>query len=277
MRKDDYQRDGFVVVRNCIPPAVLDQLGEDLAKTFHLRAKALGLNLPAVSTHADLTDLLCGLFECDRASYIAAAKLTQHLASVHRFGISPELMDVVEELGLALPAISTRPVIHYMADRLKIPGGYQKTPNHQDWRSVQGSLDALTIWIPLFDVGRGDYPLEIIPRSHTRGILPSVEDVPNYRICDEDLGSGKFEALSMKQGDAVFFSAFLIHRTGIVGGDLVRISFSFRYNNVAEPHFIDRNYPNPYLYRPDMSVLTPDFPGPEQMREIFPDFAEIES
>jgi hypothetical protein len=40
-------------------------------------------------------------------------------------------------VGLAVPALSTRPVFHYMADQLKIEGGYHKAPIHQDWRSVQ--------------------------------------------------------------------------------------------------------------------------------------------
>jgi hypothetical protein len=56
-------------------------------------------------------------------------------------------------VGLAVPALSTRPVFHYMADQLKIEGGYHKTPIHQDWRSVQ-----------------------VICGSHRRGLLPNVDD-----------------------------------------------------------------------------------------------------
>ena len=87
------------------------------------------------------------------------------------WGWRPELMRVMTELGLTVPALSTRPVIHYMADQLKIEGGYHKTPMHQDWRSVQGSLDGITIWLPLFDVGAGDYPLEVVRGSHRGGLL----------------------------------------------------------------------------------------------------------
>src|SRR5579864_756948 len=167
-----FRRDGFAVVRNLIPIATLDSLVADIAGVFSRRARALGPDFPEPVDHPSLSALLTRLFGHDQSAYIATARQTQHLASVHRLGLGPELMGVVSELGLAVPALSTRPVIHYMADLLKIEGGYHKTPIHQDWRSVQGSLDGLSIWLPLFDVGANDYPLEVISGSHRRGLLP---------------------------------------------------------------------------------------------------------
>src|SRR5262249_30258979 len=154
---------------------------------------------------------------------------------VHALGVGPSILDVVRELGVSVPAVSTRPVIHYMADQLKIENGYHKTPIHQDWRSVQGSLDGITIWLPLFDVGPGDYPLEIIPGSHLGGLLPSVAHPFGHQIEPRLVDESKFQPLSLRRGDAVFFSGFLIHRTGAEGGRQVRIAISYRYNNAAEP------------------------------------------
>ena len=269
-----YRRDGFVVIPGLFGPPLRRQVLGDIVETFSLRAADLGLRLTASPDHEVFSDLVAGLFARDIPAYVAAAKLTQHLASVHRMGLSPELMAVVEALGLALPSISTRPVIHYMADRLKIPGGYQKTPPHQDWRSVQGSLDGITVWTPLYDVGLDDYPLEIVPGSHVRGLLDSVPDMPNYRVPGELYSEADFRPLQLKAGDAVVFSAFLLHRTGEAGGERVRVSLSFRFNNVAEPHFVRRNYPNPYLYRPDPAIVTPGFPSPDDLAEVFPEAGE---
>jgi ectoine hydroxylase-related dioxygenase (phytanoyl-CoA dioxygenase family) len=158
-----------------------------------------------------------------------------------------------------------------MADQLKIEGGYHKTPIHQDWRSVQGSLDGLSIWLPLFDVGINDYPLEVISGSHRRGLLPSVDDAFGHRVADGEVDEADFSPMFLRRGDAVFFSGFLIHRTGAQGGNNVRIALSYRYNNAAEPSFVARNYPSPYVYRPDMRLLQDDFPTVDDVRRFFPD------
>ena len=265
-----YRRDGFIVVPGLFSPNRREQVLAGIAETFRLRAATLGLGPPAGEGHAAFSALLGGLFDRDIPAYVAAAKLTQSLVGVHQMGVSPELMGVVEALGLGLPAISTRPVIHYMADRLKIPGGYQKTPPHQDWRSVQGSLDGITVWTPLFDVGLNDYPLEVVPGSHLEGLRDSTPDMPNYRVRPELYSEADFRPLELAAGDAVVFSGFLLHRTGETGGENVRVSLSFRFNNVAEPHFVRRGYPDRYIYRADPAIVTPDFPSAEELGKVFP-------
>jgi phytanoyl-CoA hydroxylase len=265
-----FRRDGFAVVRDLINVGILDTLVADIGGVFGRRARALGLDLPDPLDHQGMSTLLTGLFDQDRSAYMATARQTQHLASVHRLGFGPELMRIVADLGLAVPALSTRPVIHYMADQLKIEGGYHKTPIHQDWRSVQGSLDGLSIWLPLFDVGVDDYPLEVLSGSHRRGLLPSVDDAFGHRVADGEVDESAFAPVPLRRGDAVFFSGFLVHRTGSSGGPDVRIALSYRYNNAAEPSFVARNYPSPYVYRPDMRLLEDDFPTAADVGRFFP-------
>ncbi len=258
-----FRRDGYVVIPGLFAPEALNAVKREIVQTFHLRAAALGLDLPHDIDQESLSALMCGLFRKDIPSYIAAAKLTQHLVSLHRMAVSPELVSAVATAaGVASPVISTRPVVHYMADALTIPGGYHKTPPHQDWRSTQGSLDSVTIWTPLYDVGLGDYPLEVIPGSHRRALLPTTPHLGSQQQVEEGLvDPSAFEPLPMRAGDAVIFSGFLIHRTGERGGEQVRVAFSFRFNNLTGPGFAERNYPSPYIYRPEPAILTPGFAG----------------
>lgn len=270
MTRQPYQTDGFAIAPRVIPNADLDVVAEDIYGVFARRAAAVGLAPPTGSSQDSLSRLLLALFSYDRASYLATARQAQFLASVHRLGVSPGIMTVLENVGIGVPSQSTRPVIHFMADGLRIEGGYHKTPAHQDWRSVQGSLDGVTLWLPLYDVGLDDYPLEVVAGSHRRGLLPSVDDAFGHRIADGEVDDSVFRPVPMRRGDVVVFSGFLVHRTGATGGDRVRVALSYRYNNAAEPSYIQRNYPSPYNYRADMRLLQQNFPTAADLAAYFP-------
>ena len=135
---------------------------------------------------------------------------------------------------------------------------------------MQGSLDGIIVWLPLFDVGMDNFPLEIITKSHRLGLLPSTDHPFGHQLEEGIIKESDFAPLPLRQGDAVFFSGFLVHRTGARGGDLVRIALSFRFNNVCEPNFVARHYPVPYIYRPDMRLVTEGFPTAADMERHFP-------
>jgi hypothetical protein len=48
------------------------------------------------------------------------------------------------------------------------------------------------------------------------------------------------------------------------------VALSYRFNNAAEPSYIERNYPIPYTYRADMHLLHPNFPNLADLRAYFP-------
>jgi phytanoyl-CoA hydroxylase len=260
MLESTYRRDGFAVARGAIEVAELDTVADDIKGIFVRRARGLGVPIPAASDHDAFSQLLLRFFAADRNSYLAAARQTQYLASVHRLGLSTAIMQLIGEVGLEVPSQSTRPVVHFMADGLRIEGGYHKTPAHQDWRSAQGSLDGITIWLPIYDVTHSDYPLEVVPGSHMRGLLASTDDAFGHRIVDGLVSDDDFMPLPLHRGDVVVFSGFLVHRTGALGGNRVRIALSYRFNNAADPSYVERNYPMPYIYRPDLRLLRDNFP-----------------
>jgi phytanoyl-CoA hydroxylase len=269
MIAEAFRRDGFAVAAGGIPNSELDAVADDIHGVFARRAEAVGLRAPRGRDHDAFSQLLLELFSRDRASYLAAARQTQYLASVHRLGLATAILQMLAEVGVAVPSQSTRPVLHFMADGLRIENGYHKTPAHQDWRSVQGSLDGVTLWLPLYDVGLDDYPLEVVPGSHRRGLLPSVDDAFGHRIADGTVPEDAFRPVSLRRGDVVLFSGFLVHRTGAQGGNRVRIALSYRFNNAAEPSYVERNYPVPYKYQADMKLLRENFPTADDLRAYF--------
>jgi hypothetical protein len=266
-----YRRDGFVVVPGLIAQAELDVVTDDICGIFSRRARVVGSAVPEGNDHAAFSRLLLDFFARDRASYLAAARQTQYLASVHRLGVSDPILSLLADIGVEVPSQSTRPSILFMGDGLRIEGGYHKTPTHQDWRSVQGSLDCVTLWLPMYDVGLDDYPLEVVPGSHRLGLLPSTDDPFGHRLVDSEVADEHtFRPLTLGRGDLVVFSGFLVHRTGARGGDLIRVALSYRFNNAAERTYIERNYPIPYVYRPDMRLLQENFPTAADVAAYFP-------
>lgn len=132
---------------------------------------------------------------------------------------------------------------------------------------MQGSLNATVIWVPLVNVSRELGTLEIIPRSHLWGLKDSNED-DWYRHID-GLSDEQYQAVPVEAGDALFFSAFLVHRSGDNVTDSIRWSCHFRYNDLEEPTFISRKYPNPYVYKPQQELVTINFPTEQQLRNLF--------
>ena len=264
-----YRRDGYAILPGLIAPAVLDACLAEFRIIFDAAAAPFGIE-PAADLHpADLSPVMEALFRADMPAYLAAAKLAQHAVALHRMGCEPALMAALNGLGLTAPAISTRPLMVMMSDALAVPGGYHKSPPHQDWRSMQGSLDSVVVWTPFTDVGPGHYPLEVAPGSHLRGLLPTQEDAFGHRVADGLVADADFRALSVERGDVVVFSSLLVHRTGQHGGPEVRFAASFRYNNILEPSFVARRYPNPYVYYPDITLKGPVAATPEAVRRVF--------
>src|SRR5262249_18294524 len=138
---------------------------------------------------------------------------------------------------------------------------------HQDWRSMQGSLDSIVVWLPLADVTAELGALEVVPASHKLGLVTS-EVVNSFGKVDR-FRDDEFFPVEAARGDVLFFSSFLVHRSGENITDSIRWSCHFRYNNLAERTFIERGYPHPYLYKPQAELITPDFPDPEMLTELF--------
>lgn len=168
--------------------------------------------------------------------------------------------------------IPTGPVVHIMSKDLMIPGGYYGLPPHQDYPSMQGSLDSLIAWVPLVNIDKDFYPLEIIPRSNNEGMLPGKMTEKYYEIDPLLYKNDDFISVEVEVGDVVLMSSFTVHRSGTNGrADDVRIACSIRFDNVEEESFIKRTYPTVYKRTVDRILLEEGFPTKDQVRNIFSD------
>lgn len=269
--RDHYLAQGYVVVRGVLDTAFLDGLNRQMSDLFALQLRRLGLPVDAGHDPVAFQANAARLLGADVGAYISTARLTQMIPDAHRLFLSDPIMDLTRSLGLEMPVISTRVSNHIMSEALKIPGGYHKSPPHQDWRSMQGSLDAIVLWIPTTPVTVRSHPLEVVPRSHLLGLLPTVEHIMTPAVNDPRITEDAYLPLAMQPGDVVAFSSFLVHRTGEQGDGNVRLAFSGRYNNAAEPTYVEHAYPTPYKYSYQTDLIVPNFPTPDDVATIFPD------
>jgi ectoine hydroxylase-related dioxygenase (phytanoyl-CoA dioxygenase family) len=154
-------------------------------------------------------------------------------------------------------------------DRLVIPNGYQGFAAHQDWPSIQGSLDCVVSWVPLVPIHAQKFPLLVSPRSHLRGMLQGRIQANALEISTEDISDDSFIPVIVDVGDVVCMSSWMVHKTGVVGSQGMRISCSTRWDNAAEATFIERKYPCAYQRSVQRNLITPDFPSTEQVQAVF--------
>jgi len=262
-----FERQGFVHVNSFFDKGDVERVRSDAKRVFLKQMTSQGF---VNNVDADEREFERGLFHYfseDSEGFINCGKTCQHLVSLHRLSLREDVVQHLIALGVRRPNICTRPVLYFNSRHLAKSEVYYKSPPHQDWRSMQGSLNAMVIWVPLVDVPRELGALEIIPGSHLWGLQDSHED-EWYRSINGP-GDEQYQSVEIKAGDVLFFSAFLVHRSGDNITDSIRWSCHFRYNDLEESTFVHRKYPNPYIYKPLQELVTKDFPSVEQLQTFF--------
>ena len=263
----EFREKGSLLIKRLFEPAEIERVRQDAMKIFLAQLLRHGLLTSEDASDAEFEAALYRYFEQHLEEFVHAGKQAQHLISLHRLSLDQRIVDALAELGIEFPVINTRPVLYFNTRHLAKEEVYWRVFAHQDWRSTQGSLDSIVVWLPLANVDRSLGALEVVHGSHKLGLQTS-EVVASFgkveRYDDRD-----FTAIEVEQGDALFFSTFLVHRSGVNVTDSIRWSCHFRYNNLAEPTFIERGYPHPYIYKPQQELITPDFPGPGQVGRFF--------
>lgn len=271
--RDQFLREGFVVVRAVLDPAPLAALNAEMGELFAIQLRRLGLPVDPGASREAFQANAARLLAVDVEAYINTARMTQMVPSAHTIMNSQPILDLVRALGVTFPVMSTRLSNHIMSNVLRIPGGYHKSPPHQDWRSMQGSLDSIVLWAPTTPVTEQSHPLEVVPRSHLLGLLQTAEHIMTPAVDDPRITEDLYRPLPMQPGDVVAFSSFLVHRTGETGDGHVRIAFSTRFNNAEEPTYVAHGYPTPYKYSYRTDLMVPDFPKSADLKRVFPDAA----
>lgn len=265
---EEYKERGYLLLEGLFKKEEVDVIRDEAREVFALQMARLGILGSEDVGEEEFERGMFELFEKDVATFANCGKQAQHLISLHRLALDERIVNKLNELGLEFPNVSTRPVMYFNHRNLAKKEVYWKLSAHQDWRSMQGSLDSVVVWIPLVDVDKELGALEIIPGSHKWGLL-EAEMADGYGQLEEEIENAEMIPVEVEKGDALFFSSFLAHQSGTNVTEHIRWSCHFRYNNLREETFVERGYPHPYVYHPQKELITENFPSRELVEQAF--------
>ena len=259
---EGYREKGYTIVRGLFRPDVVLNIQQDCRRIFEYQ-----MDGESSDNIDEFEQNLFNLFAENRDLVINCGKQCQHLVSLHRLSLDERILSIVRDHGITFPNISTRPVLFFNSRYLAKKEVIWKVFAHQDWASMQGSLNSIVVWLPLMDVNINLGALEVVPGSHLDGLVSEGKEAGFGKVnCYDD---SDFEPVEVNAGDALFFSSFLVHRSGTNVTDRIRWSCHFRYNDLDEVSYIRRGFPNPYIYKPIDELVTPGFPTVGEVRAVF--------
>lgn len=265
---NDYKANGFLIAKGLLDKESIEKVCSSIAKTF--------LNQFPESRQCSENDMFSAmqaLYSYDIERYKKTAGGLWRKFDVYELMHDQRIIGLLNNVfGWKDLFIPGGQVVHIMAHELKIPDGYFGLVPHQDFPSVQGSLDGVVVWLPLVDVDMNNFPLQVIPGSHKRGLLPTMQNLGNttYEISPEQYQDEDFISVEVNAGDVIFMSMFTVHRSSINGTlGRYRLALSTRFDNADEKTFIERCYPTAYERRVHREQFVPNFPNINQVTAIF--------
>jgi ectoine hydroxylase-related dioxygenase (phytanoyl-CoA dioxygenase family) len=261
--RQQYDHDGFYIAKNLLPLPLLQACLHDIDQMLEDQLSACNLVIPAA-----LFERALALHTMNIEQYKKLLAALWRLQSVSDVFAHPEIRRFLKEvIGFGKIFMPGGQTVHLQSEELKIPGGYFGLKAHQDWPSVQGSLDGVGVWVPLCDIDASSFPLEIVPGSHRRGLIEPLDGKTDIQWVVTDFDDAAYVPICVNKGDVVFFSNFAVHRSGANGKrNFVRLACSSRFDNGDESTYIRRGYPSAYTRGVHRQLM--DFPDATKVNQL---------
>lgn len=242
--------DGYVFLRGVVPP-------EDVLRVRRAVVSVLEQeDWTAAGTDAD--DLIPGPRACLEAAegYFDAYARILGLQEFNELAHHPAILDVMARLVNGPLLVHPRKIA-----RASQPHTSEYTLPHQDFRLVQGTVDALTLWMPLGEAPTALGGLRVLSGSAAGGLLPvkPAKGPGGIAIDGRVDGDGGWATTDYDVGDVIIFHSLTVHGAMPNKTDHMRLSADFRYQSCTEPVHVASLRPHYYGGHPDVpgwNVLT---------------------
>ncbi len=261
MLENNFDKNGYAVLKNIIPPRRIESLFEGIYKLYCKYS----------------TDHELDKFEHPWKSQLFHKKLIEfRKKDPESFGAIYDSLKtsltltqlvsddvIVDNVAKFLKVQPNDVSISEPMCRLDVPNDTRNILNWHQERSFfpqnRDGLHGLVCWIPLTDVTEEMGAIHVCPESHNSGLVPAVEKKINKtdatyttQISVPEEYVKKYEDLivSVNTGDVVFFNMLLFHSSGKNISNKTRISIQSRFHTATAEDFIPfelNNYYNPEI------------------------------
>ena len=216
-----YLENGYVLVNTNLKNQ-LEEIRKNFIRIFHNIAESNGLDF----TESD-NDII-NFSKTNHDLWVAAYDQLRFLPEILSLTKEPTIEQHIKKCGIEFPVI----------DEIVVRGDMPLDDKwlseiHQDFTYVQGSMNSIVLWIPFQEITEDIGPLQVLPGSHKDGVLDSNKN----KISDSE-----FLSVPMNIGQALFFSQFLVHRSGKNRSDKIRFSLQIRINDLNQKEWGKRKF-----------------------------------
>ncbi|OGT44937.1 MAG: hypothetical protein A3E82_00700 [Gammaproteobacteria bacterium RIFCSPHIGHO2_12_FULL_38_11] len=203
-----------------------------------------------------------------RKVWLAGYDQTRQLPELYNLLIGETMQSIQQIAGIVLPALCNP-----ITTRIDLPHGQGSRPTqpHQDYPTHQGSMNSITVWIPLQDVSCDNGTAEVAPGSHLNGMITESDNLNNfiepgtlrqienpYALQDSANYAANYVPATIKLGQILVFSLFTLHRSGINHSDKIRFTLNIRYNDLGAREYAKRYFN--LNHKVEFKKATVDFP-----------------
>lgn len=261
--RKEYENNGYFIANGLLPTKLIEACIADLHGLM-----ADQLNARDILLQGDFLSLAKALHALDLNQFKRVLSSLWRLQSIGDIFAQPQIKSFLTNvLGFGRIFLPGGQTVHVQAEELRIPGGYFGLDAHQDFPSVQGSLDGAGVWVPLCDIDDNAFPLEIVPGSHKRGLISPKNKKEDAIWVVDVFRDHDYKKISVNRGDVVFFNNFTVHRSGQMGRrNFCRLACSSRFDNGAEPSFVERGYFSAYTRGVHRQLM--DFPNVDSVNKL---------
>ena len=223
------QRDGYLFLRDVIPPRVLADA----------RLELLGIAKKNnwLINDAPLEDGIANLAEfCvePEPAYRKVFRQMYCLEPLHAIPHHPNLVGLFERILGAAVLLHPRIQLRVVFPRRGRLDDYS-TRAHQDFLKVQGTAETFTAWIPLSDCPREMGSLAIAEGSHVNGLY-DFQPARGYGLVEiVEPFSGQWVSGDYRLGDLSIHHSMVVHKALPDRTNRLRLSLDCRYQRVSEP------------------------------------------
>lgn len=232
---DKFAAEGFVVAKRVLDVGCLESLLSEMDELFVTALAAQGLAATLGGSREALHNNAQRLLAADISAYVGTVGASRALPTAYELMTSDALLELVIELGFDDPVLSRPIAPHLASSALRIPGGSNRSPIRQA-HADEGAPQVMA-WAPLTPITVRAHPLEVMPRSHLFGPLPTARVGGMTSLNDPRIEEEMFAPLAMQPGDVVLFSPLLVHRMSDKGDGNLRVAFSGGFSEAAGSSF----------------------------------------